>query len=313
MDDIIYLQGTPQNDVINGTEHANTLYGGRGDDTISGGQGNDTYLYNLGDGYDTFHDTMHTDTILFGEGIEPSDIKVHTNSNQMTITIKEEGTITITNWGSYHEYIENLKFNDGRTLSANDLLFKAGTPLHDTIYATDRADILYGNKGDDTLYGRNGDDTYIFNLGDGQTTIHDTHGNDKIIFGEQITKQHLIITTSPSDLIITFTNSTDQITIKNWVEYHKNIETIRLNNGRVLDRSAILKLASTPQSDTIYGSEHAETLYGNGGDDTLIGSHGDDTLIIQNWNDTNQAVEKFWFYSGRFVDKEDILNNIGDE
>ncbi|MNE77157.1 hypothetical protein D3C80_1734500 [compost metagenome] len=56
----------------------NLFVGGEGDDTLSGSYYSDTYVFNLGDGVDTLHETSvgysHTDVLRFGNDIRPEDI-----------------------------------------------------------------------------------------------------------------------------------------------------------------------------------------------------------------------------------------------
>ena len=85
----------------------------------------------------------------------------------------------------------------------NDILF--GDEGNDVLYAGDgndylvggtENDVIYGGKGNDTLIGGTGndtlmggenDDTYIIRAGDGEDTIEDKQGNNKIFFcGEEI-------------------------------------------------------------------------------------------------------------------------------
>ena len=43
-----------------------------------------------------------------------------------------------------------------------------------------------GARGNDILQGHYGQDSYVFNIGDGQDTINDIGGSDKLVFGEGI-------------------------------------------------------------------------------------------------------------------------------
>jgi hypothetical protein len=54
-------------------------------------------------------------------------------------------------------------------------------------------DIIIGGKGNDVLRGGSGDDTYIFNRGDGQDKIEDSRGFNRIIFGEGINYEDILI------------------------------------------------------------------------------------------------------------------------
>jgi Ca2+-binding RTX toxin-like protein len=76
--------GTPGDDYISGTDNADLFVGMAGADYIVGGDGNDVYSFNAGDSsvngdeiYDFSNNTGQsgTDTLSFGLGIRPEDIK----------------------------------------------------------------------------------------------------------------------------------------------------------------------------------------------------------------------------------------------
>lgn len=76
------LDGGFDNDTLhggNGNDHLDAgfgddvLIGGQGNDALKGGMGNDTYIFNLGDGQDTIHDSLGKD-ILKINGLRLSDV-----------------------------------------------------------------------------------------------------------------------------------------------------------------------------------------------------------------------------------------------
>ncbi|MGB5777844.1 MAG: calcium-binding protein, partial [Allopontixanthobacter sediminis] len=74
------LDGYGGNDTINGGGGNDTLTGGADNDYVVGGAGSDTYVFNLGDGSDTFYENESSfgstgnDTVLFGVGITLDDL-----------------------------------------------------------------------------------------------------------------------------------------------------------------------------------------------------------------------------------------------
>src|SRR2546423_1342200 len=62
----------------------------------------------------------------------------------------------------------------------------AGTAGNDQIHGTAGDDTIQGGPGDDQLNAGLGDDTYQFNRGDGNDTITDTNGANRIAFGNDI-------------------------------------------------------------------------------------------------------------------------------
>ena len=91
---------------------------------------------------------------------------------------------------------DNGNYNDGNLTGKdqNDLIFGEkgndklnGAGGNDVIYGGEGNDILIGGIGNDTLMGGENDDTYIINAGDGNDTIEDKQGKNKIVFcGEEI-------------------------------------------------------------------------------------------------------------------------------
>lgn len=83
-------------------------------------------------------------------------------------------------------------------------------------------DVLIGGQGNDALKGGMGNDTYIFNLGDGQDTIHDSLGKD-ILKINGLRLSDVLFTHEGNDLIIDSKISDDQVTIENFYFYSKDI------------------------------------------------------------------------------------------
>ena len=238
--DILSMQATDGDDIINGTNEDNilsgdagndilegfsgndTLNGGLGNDTTYGGSGNDTYIYNRGDGLDTIYDkdgsynAGDSDILLLGEGIIQDDLIIKYDGNNIIVALKENAIIfedlsdkiTIINWGKNNNSIEIIKFNDGSILNKNDMLSMQATDGNDTIYGNNENNILEGKKGSDTLLGGYGDDIYVYARGDGKDTIidkkdyRDDVSNDKILFAEGITQEDLIVKSDGNNIIV---------------------------------------------------------------------------------------------------------------
>jgi Ca2+-binding RTX toxin-like protein len=147
-----------------------------------------------------------------------------------------------------------------------------GSNFNDTIYGYDGNDIIYGGNGDDVLYGGDGDDklygeagndtldggfgndylcggigndTYIFNVGYGQDVIYDydiTVGNtDIVLFG--FDSIDIIFTRASNDLVITFYDSTDKLTIQYWyLGGAYQVEVFTASDGRTLLNSQVNQL-----------------------------------------------------------------------
>jgi Ca2+-binding RTX toxin-like protein len=73
------ISGGAGNDTLSGGAGDDRIAGGSGNDVLNGGAGSDTYEFNLGDGGDTLDeaaDSVDTDVLVFGSGINPADISV---------------------------------------------------------------------------------------------------------------------------------------------------------------------------------------------------------------------------------------------
>ena len=189
-DDI--LDGKEGNDTVTGGDGKDTLYGDDGDDTLTGGldddlifggDGDDTFVYNLGDGFDVYRESLESETddrILFGSGITSGDLsftRLSNNDLQIDINVVgNEGTIVIENQFNPTTslgFIETIEFYDTSTL---DL-----TAVNHTFTATDQKEILYGvNNGSggivDTIYGEGGNDQITGYFG--ADTLYGGDGDD---------------------------------------------------------------------------------------------------------------------------------------
>lgn len=236
------IQGTSGNDTLSGTSVADVILGYEGNDTITrrgdvwsgkdivvGGKGDDIitheetfrhgagsnadFIFNLGDGKDTYTAPGDADYIYFGDGIKPSNLEFDAVEANLIIKIKDNNgnytgdQITILNhFDRTYWQIERLCFKDGSVMYIPDILNKVqnitGTEGSETIegswanenikglagddkiyadsstrpadiYTYNSADTIEGGLGNDTIHGGADDDTYVFNRGDGQDTIQE--------------------------------------------------------------------------------------------------------------------------------------------
>ena len=150
-----------------------TLAGGAGNDTLNGGGdnysgGSDTYLFDLGGGIDTINETIDyysnaTDVLKFGAGINPGDISVVRNGNNLEFRHSNgSDKVIVANWfanadARYYK-LERIDFADGTQWTKAALTAQAlvvsGTAGADTLNGTDAyGDTLNGLAGNDTLNG----------------------------------------------------------------------------------------------------------------------------------------------------------------
>ena len=116
------LLGGAGNDTLTGGSGADQFTGGTGNDTLTGGSGNDLYNFSRGDGQDTISDSDsflgNQDRALFGATINPLDLVVSRQANDLRLTIHgSSDQITVQNWYvSTTNRIETLQAGNGQTL-----------------------------------------------------------------------------------------------------------------------------------------------------------------------------------------------------
>lgn len=190
------LTGGAGDDLIQGNGGNDTFEGKGGDDTLEGGWNSDTYIYNTGDGDDWIWEGDGTDTLIFGAGIEQTDLSFSRAwSDDLIIDIDGGGSVTIAYYFNQYWYeVETIQY-DGGSYSANDLrtiiVDQQSTTGNDSIQGFYTDDSLEGGLGDDSLYGGYGDDDYFYNLGDGDDFIWEDDGTDTLYFGTGIEQNDL--------------------------------------------------------------------------------------------------------------------------
>lgn len=166
-----------------------------------------------------------------------------------------------------------------------------GDKNNNSLSGTGEADVLEGLEGNDSLSGGSGDDTYKFEIGFGKDTIYDSAGNDKIVFGNGISKENIkfIRDLSSLKLITIDTNGKDSgnnIEIQNFFctqngMSNGTIESIEFSNGVKLNTNDTLLLAplnATDEKDKFYLTNSNDIFDGLGGDDEIYGGSGNDTI-----------------------------------
>ena len=80
----------------------------------------------------------------------------------------------------------------------------------------------------------------MFNLEDGEDTIVEGGGTDRIVFGEGIAAEDIFVTRQEGDLYLTNRKSKDRIKVKDFFndDWYK-VESFHTSDGRTLDYSKI--------------------------------------------------------------------------
>ncbi len=265
------------------------------DDTIDGGSGNDTITDNGGN-----------DQIDGGAGDD-------------RITLNGSGT-NIVDGGAGSDAI-NLHYQSSNTVdggAGDDVITVMSSSYSNYNYSNDYT----GGQGNDTINSGYSTDTYHFNRGDGQDTITDRgytssgQGDDRIVFGSGITKDHLRLSHDPSShILIELLDDNgeltgDQIRLNNAfgnASYY--MESFEFADGSSMTQAEILTAAQavygTADADTIYGTSLTDRIYGFAGDDTINAGSGNDVLVGRTGNDMlsgNAGNDTYLFGAGDGAD-----------
>jgi Ca2+-binding RTX toxin-like protein len=352
------ISGFAGNDHLIGGAGADTLYGGDGNDIIEGGTdadtlqgelGDDSYVWSVGDGNDTINESGGTDQLVI-HGVMENELRfvvqypynLNIVIDTETIVISQQIASDYTGNSYYDTYqVESLLLDDGTVIdllnnmtftgtSAGEYLY--GTKTDNALYGLDGADYLYASDGNDTLYGgvgadnlngELGNDTYVWSIGDGNDTITDTGGTDKILFGAGITENDISFSRYSSyDFKITI--GSEEILLSGHYLANKAIETAVLDDGIIIDLLNNVTFTGTSGSDYMWGLSSGDTLkglagsdwlYGDGGDDVLIGGEGADMLYGQGGADiflfddlaSSDNIQDFDLTAGDKLDVSDLL------
>lgn len=245
------IEASSGNDKIYNYGNGNDeIYMSTGVDTTEDRGGNDRYIYNKGDGQDTILDLNGNDVIKFGLSVVKSNVGFTTAGDNLVINFANTSSdkLIITDWlKSPNDRIETLEFWDGSKITSSEINVKIGlggsspSDVVPTIVGTNSGEYSGGNYTDDVYYLKQGNDkimdyfgndTYLFNIGDGQDTVKDQQGIDKIIFGQDIDKQDISFSVVDNNLILNNNETNDSVRIIDWFRSSAyQIETVQFADG----------------------------------------------------------------------------------
>lgn len=219
---------------INGTGNAlnNVLAGNSGANTLSGGAGNDTYVVGTGD--------IVAENANEGIDTVQSSIAWTLGSNLENLTLTGGNAVNGTGNG-----LDNLLTGNS---AANTLMGAAGN------------DIYLGGLGNDMLTDSSttSSDIYRWGIGQGNDSISDAGGSDRIEILPGVTSSQITLTRGGNHLQVGIAGASDVLTVLNWYTNSVNrIEEIRLSDGTVIGAGA------APQS--VVAGEQASTLSARAG------------------------------------------------
>jgi Ca2+-binding RTX toxin-like protein len=325
------LLGGLGNDVLYSEGGYDTLRGGEGNDVLMGDADVDTYYFELGDGEDVLveaggywsdrYGTSRQDKVVFGLGVDISDIYFSRNRSDLILHYSQADVIVMKNWyasGFDYARIEYIELNDHSVWAMGSLLNNLGVVQFgngidtniegagdrdsivggagDEVISTWSAcDTLVGGKGNDTLQGGDNADTYVFNVGDGRDVVVESSRwedtwfadgrQDKLVFMGGIDVKDILFTRSGLDLTIQYTQL-DSVRVKNWyVSYpcpHFQVEYMQFADGNMMAISDIL----LSKKVVSFGTEMDDVLYGSNDPDEIIADGGDDAIFSGGGLDT---------------------------
>ena len=302
------VYGGGGNDVVSGFSNSDTLVGGAGNDTAYGNGGADTYIWERGDGHDTYVDGMNgstSDSIIL-RGVLPSEVTIERIGNDAKLVIAEStlgagdgGSIVNKEIfdGSYGRGVDRIVFDDGSVWTEDTLrrmwINSKMTDGNDSVSGFVSGDIFIAKKGDDQLAGGGGADTYVYNRGDGHDILteemNQSTADRLVIHGVDPSAVTIIRQGNDAKLLIAESapgaGDAGSIVNRNILdgEFGRGVETVLFDNGTVWTEASmrvkILADASTNGDDTISGFNGNDTITGGKGNDTLSGGGSNDTYV----------------------------------
>jgi hypothetical protein len=122
----VTIRGGAGDDVLWSNAGNDILDGGRGDDQLAGGAGDDVYVHRRSGGDDLIDETGGQDTVRFGAGIAPRDVAVSRHGNDLLLSTRANGSVTINGWfrDAAHR-VEKVQFANGTVWSEAELSMRS--------------------------------------------------------------------------------------------------------------------------------------------------------------------------------------------
>lgn len=272
----VVIQGSSDDDSIDGGDKNACIYGGEGNDTLKSGTGNNE-LWGQG-GNDFLYNSAEGNNTLYG-GIG-DDIYYVTAEQTIIVENLNEGNDTVESTVDY-------------TLSANlETLILTGTTGTENLSGTGNEldNALTGNNGTNIISGQAGNDTIDGGLG--IDTMAGGSGDDVYYVNEYFDE----IIENADEGIDTVYSST------NYKMVSENLENL------ILTGSSDINVTANELDNELTGNAGNNLFYGNGGNDkidggagvdSLHGGYGNDVYYVDNSNDIvkeyyDQGIDKVY-------------------
>ena len=256
------------NELLGNATQPNALDGRQGDDTLIGGAAADTYAFGMAYDFDRIVEKTNVagvnDRVVFGEGILADDLVLRRDGLDLLIDLGNGEDVLRIVGGLGTTGVEHFSFADGTQLTIADIRARLliGTAGNDRLQGFDASnDQLAGGAGTDELIGGTGNDTYVFGHGDGQDSVFDTNGVDRITFGAGVTRDQVTFELVGLDLVIRLQPGNDSLVILGGADATSNlrgIESFEFGDGTILTmgdvQTLIFATTSNASTDLIIGS-----------------------------------------------------------
>ncbi|RYY74690.1 MAG: hypothetical protein EOO52_10140, partial [Gammaproteobacteria bacterium] len=298
-----YLVGGLVNDNLSAHSGGTRFVGGRGDDTFNGNVGNDIYLIRKGDGNDIINEKGGTNTIKLDKNISEQSLvtplSIRHDGADLVIKVSDEQSIAVKNMFNATtgavisaNSIQNILFYDNTNWDLSNIkqLALVSTAGDDVIGGFETADTLKGSKGNDQLSGNAGNDVYQYALGDGNDTVIDSAGSDRIEFTAGVLQNQVTAFRDGYNNLILRLSNGEKITVAKAFDSSGNftsnaIETIKFSDNSSWDSARIKQetinytgqnISGTTSNDNLIGDDGKDIITGGKGNDTITGNAGDD-------------------------------------
>ncbi|MEP1607111.1 MAG: tandem-95 repeat protein, partial [Marinomonas sp.] len=221
--------GSSKGETLDGTYQDDVIDGQGGSDTLRGGYGTDRYVIRSGYGLTTISDGQGPIVVEFDGSVDRDNLEFSSADGNLNIVdtltgdrvvVQGESASSATLIEIGGETIEPLRELVQSALLAgtttNHTIY--GTAASESLFGTDEKDLIVGNGGSDSLFGRGGNDTY--HLSEGKVRIIDAdfgfdtitvdskYSIDDLTFVRQNGSQLIRLRIGGSDLQIDLRNRT---------------------------------------------------------------------------------------------------------
>jgi len=155
--------GGPGDDILHGGDGDDLLDGGPGFDQLVGGAGADTFIVRTDSGSDSIGDFGAGDTLAFGPGIAPADVRASRDVEVLFLDIAPTRQwIALENWFANGAQ-GTIRFDDGTAWDGASLKasVEAITDGDDFLVGTDAPETIAALAGRDTVHGLAGNDILL--------------------------------------------------------------------------------------------------------------------------------------------------------